>query len=170
METKTFESAWQWTKTGGVVLWNGYTLVKAYRTRPIYGAANFWPDLKTWLTAYNPVFRKIAAASPPAWDDKLVSAIDDVLQDETLWKLFERTVSGGAKVPDESIRYSIRDRVRVRLGNMFRLTRDDVDLQTLESFQEENVESIATAIAILSLIASSANIIQFIRNWRKAAK
>lgn len=162
----TIKSVCEWIKCGGVVLYNGYSVWRAYRTRPVFGSETFWPDLKAWLTTYNPTFQKIAAASPPTWDDKLSDAIADLLHDETLWSLFKITVSGGKTVPDETSKKMIRERIRLRRAKRF-LPSTEGDFADLGRQSDEETESIVTVITFLSLIASSASIIQFIRNWRK---
>ncbi len=149
-----------WPKTIFVVLWNSVSIWNAFRTRPIYGTADFIATLRQWLTNVSPLFLKVAQATPFLWDDKIAEAIETLLEDRALFSSVERNLQLGETVPNPATRMSLRERLRGRL------LRGKTDVVS-ESEIEMKTESLSMAVMILSLIASSTGIWTFIRNLRK---
>ncbi len=147
-----------WPKTIFVVLWNSVSIWNAFRTRPIYGTADFIATLRQWLTNVSPLFLKVAQATPFLWDDKIAEAIETLLEDRALFSSVERNLQLGETVPNPATRMSLRDRIKAR--------RRKDDCVTDEMINQET-ESLSMAVMILSLIASSTGIWTFIRNLRK---
>jgi hypothetical protein len=149
-----------WPKTAWIILYNIVSIWRAYRTRPIYGTTDFLLNLKAWLTKVAPLFVKITKATPITWDDKISDAVQELLLDPVLFSTVETPLASGIPVPDEQTRVRLRERIRARIERRSNaaITDNEVDEQT---------ESMAVAVMILSLIASSTNIWAFIQNLRK---
>lgn len=142
-------------------------------TRPKMDDPEYEQKLRAHIQKHANRFVKLAALTETTVDDKLANAVLAVTTNQQLWLIaigVANQMRGVDTAPVIEENLSLFQRVKKRLiDNRFSVSNAIVEDNIEHDMMADSTEktgSIATAIALVSIISAAVNIAQFIERWR----
>jgi hypothetical protein len=169
-----------WVKVAPVIVWNGYSCYRAYKDFTALKSADvtYWTDLRSYLKTYNPLFVKIAKATPPTWDDDIFAGIEGALASDALWQVLVKTLKQYKQQDDKNDESNPPVIIKRRiLQRLFQRNINESGVELPAESDDEAGFGITEVLLILSILNASGNmwsfvveIVQWLRDRKTARK
>jgi hypothetical protein len=152
-----------WVKPVAVVLWNSYTCYRAYKDYTLLNTelTSYWEDLRLYLVKHNPLFVKIAKATPPTWDDDIFEGIQAALGSNILWAVIVKTLKQNKEGEKDEVAPKPHIERRRILQRLLNKNIADMKHETLTPETSYAGFGITEVLLILSIISSGGSVFRF---------